>query len=429
MATRLRINRRVSGAAGAPATLLSGELAYNMADGTFYAGKGDNGSGVATSVVAFAKEGYVDPSTLYQPKDADLDAIAALDATTGLLVRSGAGAFLRRTLAGTAGRVTVANGDGAAGAPTIDLATVTVGSTTTGGSTKFTVDAYGRVTNQSQATLNDIAPPTATYSFGSQILQTSSVPAGSNDITNKAYVDQAILNAQLAGDEKDSVRLASTANTALSGGTAFPTFDGVVSAAGDRVLLRSQTAQAENGIYVVGGTAAAWTLTRAPDFDSWAEIPGAIVTVEEGATLADHLFISIANRGGTLGTTAIGFNDVTGGTGGFTVAGAGLTSSGGTIDVAPGAGISVAADTVALTGQALALHNLVTAANDMIYATGAGTFATITSTAFGRGLLATADAAALRTAAGLGTMATQNANAVAITGGTIDGVILDGGTF
>ena len=30
---------------------------------------------------------------------------------------------------------------------------------------------------------------------------------------------------------------------------------------------------------------------------------------------------------------------------------------------------------------------------------------------------------------GLGTMATQNANAVAITGGTIDGVALDGGTF
>jgi hypothetical protein len=30
---------------------------------------------------------------------------------------------------------------------------------------------------------------------------------------------------------------------------------------------------------------------------------------------------------------------------------------------------------------------------------------------------------------GLGTMATQNANAVAITGGTIDGVTLDGGTF
>ena len=38
-------------------------------------------------------------------------------------------------------------------------------------------------------------------------------------------------------------------------------------------------------------------------------------------------------------------------------------------------------------------------------------------------------AAAARTNLGLGTMATQNAGAVAITGGSIDGVSLDGGTF
>lgn len=40
-----------------------------------------------------------------------------------------------------------------------------------------------------------------------------------------------------------------------------------------------------------------------------------------------------------------------------------------------------------------------------------------------------ANAATARTNLGLGTMATQNANAVAITGGTIDGIVLDGGTF
>lgn len=58
MATRVRINRRVSGAAGAPVSLLSAELAYNMADGIIYVGKGDNGSGVATSVVAIAKDDF-----------------------------------------------------------------------------------------------------------------------------------------------------------------------------------------------------------------------------------------------------------------------------------------------------------------------------------------------------------------------------------
>lgn len=40
-----------------------------------------------------------------------------------------------------------------------------------------------------------------------------------------------------------------------------------------------------------------------------------------------------------------------------------------------------------------------------------------------------ADMAAARGNLGLGSMATQNANNVAITGGTIDGIILDGGTF
>lgn len=40
-----------------------------------------------------------------------------------------------------------------------------------------------------------------------------------------------------------------------------------------------------------------------------------------------------------------------------------------------------------------------------------------------------ADASAARTNLGLGTMATQAASNVAITGGTIDGVTLDGGTF
>lgn len=40
-----------------------------------------------------------------------------------------------------------------------------------------------------------------------------------------------------------------------------------------------------------------------------------------------------------------------------------------------------------------------------------------------------ANAGTARTNLGLGTMATQNANAVAITGGTIDGTTIDGGTF
>lgn len=60
MATTLRIRRRAAGgAAGAPASLKSAELAYNMADGNFYAGFGDDGSGNATSVRKFASDDHI----------------------------------------------------------------------------------------------------------------------------------------------------------------------------------------------------------------------------------------------------------------------------------------------------------------------------------------------------------------------------------
>lgn len=432
MATRFRLKRRSSGgAAGAPASLLSGELAWNFADGFIYGGFGDDGGGNATSVKVIAKQDYVDPSSLYQPLDADLTNLAGLDGTAGYLVKTAAGTHTRRTLTGTAQEVAITNGDGTTGNPVFSLATVTIGGLgATTGVTKVTVNTKGQVTNTAQASLSDLAAPTATFSFGSQLAQSSAVPSGSNDLTNKNYVDGAILAAQLAGDEKESVRLASTANQALSGGTAFPTFDGVVSAAGNRVLLRAQSAPAENGIYVVGGTAGAWTLTRATDFDAWAEIPGALFTVEEGSTYADHLFVSIANTGGTLGSTAINFNDITGGTGGFTVAGNGLSSSGATIDVNTGAGITITSDAVALTGQALSMHNATIAADQFLYGTGAGTFAAAGFTSVARTLVAQTSQANMRsTGLGLGDMAVQNAASVAITGGTIDGVVLDGGTF
>ena len=57
MANVIRIKRRVSGSPGAPASLKTAELAYNMVDNTLYGGYGDDGSGNATSVKALGGEG------------------------------------------------------------------------------------------------------------------------------------------------------------------------------------------------------------------------------------------------------------------------------------------------------------------------------------------------------------------------------------
>lgn len=57
MANVIRIKRRTSGATGAPASLKSGELAYNNMDNTIYAGFGDDGGGNATSVKPVGGEG------------------------------------------------------------------------------------------------------------------------------------------------------------------------------------------------------------------------------------------------------------------------------------------------------------------------------------------------------------------------------------
>ena len=64
-------------------------------------------------------------------------------------------------------------------------------------------------------------------------------------------------------------------------------------------------------------------------------------------------------------------------------------------------------------------------ANKLFYATAATTFTTTDLSAFGITLIDDADAATARTTLGLGTMSTQAASAVAITGGTISGVTSD----
>jgi len=108
-------------------------------------------------------------------------------------------------------------------------------------------------------------------------------------------------------DTKPSVLVATTANIVLSG---LQTIDGVVLAAGARVLVKNQAAAKDNGIYVVvaGG---AWT--RSADADLSAEVtPGLMVAVEKGTANGDSVWQLVTDAPITLGVTALAFEMLAG---------------------------------------------------------------------------------------------------------------------
>jgi hypothetical protein len=144
------------------------------------------------------------------------------------------------------------------------------------------------------STIGAITPSTAAFTSGT----VSATPVGSNDITNKAYVD--FVAAGLSW--KQAVRASSTVNIATLSG--LLTVDTITLTAGERVLVKNQTAAATNGIYIASATA--WS--RASDADTWDEYLGAVVFVESGGQ-AGSAWYSSAQPGGTLGVTAINWSN------------------------------------------------------------------------------------------------------------------------
>lgn len=99
-------------------------------------------------------------------------------------------------------------------------------------------------------------------------------PSAAGDAVPKSYVDSAVEG--LAW--KDSARVGTQSNINLS--SPGSTVDGVTMASQDRVLVRNQSTQSQNGIYVWNGAAVA--MTRSLDASTFAELEQAIITVEEG---------------------------------------------------------------------------------------------------------------------------------------------------
>lgn len=84
--------------------------------------------------------------------------------------------------------------------------------------------------------------------------------------------------------------------------------DGVALAAGDRLLVKTESAPANNGIYAVtqvGDGSHPYILTRTTDCDEAPDLLGATVVIEEGTVNADTVWLGTADATITVGTTAL----------------------------------------------------------------------------------------------------------------------------
>ena len=241
-------------------------------------------------------------------------------------------------------------------------------------------------------------------------------PTNDSDAATKGYVDALAQGI----DAKASVVVATTANITLSG---TQTIDGIALSVGDRVLVKDQTTQSGNGIYLV----AASTWTRTTDANTWDELVAAFTFVEKGTTQANNGYISTITAGGTLGTTAITFAQFSGA--GQITAGAGMVKSGNTLNVqtASSSRIVVGADEIDLASTGVSagtyksvtadVYGRITAGTNPTTLTGFGITDTYTSaqidTLFGSTSSAATSAAAAATSASNASTSATNASTYA----------------
>lgn len=150
--------------------------------------------------------------------------------------------------------------------------------------------------------LDQIVAPQANVSLNGQRAVNAADPQNAQDLVTLAY-----LTARIQGqDWKESVRAASTGNVNVSSPGA--SLDTVSLNGGDRILLKNQTAAAENGVYVWNGAGTA--LTRAADGVQGQLTSGATVPVTEGATQDNTLWLLTTNDPLTVGTTSLAWSQV-----------------------------------------------------------------------------------------------------------------------
>ena len=467
MANKLRIKRRdSSGVAGAPSSLENAELAFNEADNTLYYGTGTAGAnGTATSVIAIG--GYGAYATLGTAQtitgnktfsgtvivatptanthaatkvyvDAAITSVnsnitnvatsftVAGDSGTNQTISSGSDTL---SILGGVGLTSIA---GATDTITLNLDNTAVTAGGYGGASSvgaFTVDAQGRLT---AATNTSISITSSQISDRATTLVTGITGTASQISVSNSGVGAVTIS--LPADVTIGNTLTVTGDLVVNGNTTTLNTSTLIVEDKNIVLANVATptdATADGaGITILGATDK--TLNWVDATDAWTSsehfnivagksyyIGGSAVL--SNTTLASSVVTSSLTSVGTIGTgvwqgTAVG----------IAYGGTGSTSAG---NARTALGLAIGTDVQAYDAELQALAGLTSAADRLPYFSGVNAASLATFTTFGRSLIDDVDAAASRTTLGLGTMAVQNSNTVSITGGSIDGITIDGGTF
>jgi hypothetical protein len=317
-------NAVIQNLATAPSSPYSGQVYYNTGDNQLYIYNGTRwevaGNAVQSGLLAARPAaGTVDAGTIYYATDnylfyysngstwAQTNQFGTVTAQTSYGASSGNGTSTDYA------RADHTHGTPALGTSTPNAITGAAGSA-------------GTATTPSKEDHVHAFAPTTDLNMGGYKLTNLATPVASTDAANKQYVDDVAqgLNIHAASYAATTANLNATYSNGSSGvgatltnaGTqaAFTT-DGTTPSVNDRILVRLQTNQAQNGIYTLttaGSGSTNWVLTRATDFDTSTEIAGGDFTfVDNGTTLANTGWVNV-DEVTTVGTDPIVFQQFSG---------------------------------------------------------------------------------------------------------------------